>query len=228
MKKLLSLLLISVFVFSLSACQSKVTQTDKDTVGGTVSNSADKKDPEYSSGITDNNVYTSKFAGFKITSPGGTWEFKDEATILALMDITADETDIFSDDEKMLEIAKKTTIYDAMLSDAQTGSNIIVMYENLSVTNSLLISEKQYCEILKNQLSSTDSYTIGESYKIKLVGKDYYRLDVSTTIDSITVNQSYIIRKIGKYMLAVCITAGAGSSQTVDTILTMFSAIDES
>lgn len=226
MKKILSLLLVLVFAFSFSACQPKVTQADKDTVGGTVSDSADKKDPEYSSGTTDNNVYTSKFAGFKITSPGGTWEFKDEATILALMDIMVDETDILSEDEKMLEIAKKTTIYDAMLSDAQTGSNIIVMYENLSVTNSLLISEKQYCGVLKNQLTSTDSYTVGEAYKTKLVGKDFYRLDVSTTINSITVNQSYIIRKIGKYMLAVCITAGAGSTQTVDSMLTMFSKID--
>ncbi len=225
MKKLLCLFLTLAILFSLSGCRTDVTEKDKENVGGKVDSSTSEttEDEKWSSGNTTANVYTSEFAGFKITSPGGTWEFKDEKTILELMNITVNEGDILTEEQKEAAVAAKNTIYDAMLSDAATGSNIIVMYENLSVTNSLLMSENQYCEILKNQLTATNSYTVGAATTTEVAGNKYSKLEASATVNGVSVNQCYLIRKIGRYMLAICITPGAGSSNTVDSMIAMIS-----
>ncbi len=177
-------------------------------------------------GDTTASVYTNQFGGFKITSPGGTWSFADEEYILSLMNIAIKDSDILTDEQKKLaEIAKQTTIYDAMLSNSVTGSNFLVMFENLQKTGGTAYSAKQYADVLKSQLIQTGAYTVESPTTTRLAGKDYVRLDGAATTNGVTVAQSYFIRKIDTYMLTICVTKGLAENASIDSLVSMISAL---
>lgn len=231
MKKFISVIIILVLSLSVSACSSTVTDEDKDKVKGDIgqeqnSDPENSGDVEWSAGSTSGQVYTSTFGGFKLTAPDDGWVFSGEEEILSMMDIALD-SDILSDSQKRAaEIGKQRTIYDAILSETASGSNILIMYENLSLTpGASSYDAMQYAKTLKTQLGTVDSYTVDEPQTIKFLDENYVRLDCSAVAEGVAINQCYLIKKIDNYILAICITPGVTSGTTVDSMLSMFSKI---
>lgn len=221
MKKFISVMLLLTMLVTASSCSTKVTEKDKDKVGGDVSDSA-----EWNSGETSGQVYTSSFGGFKLTAPDENWVFASEEEILEKMDIATD-SDILTDSQKRAaEIGKQKTIYDAVLTDLTSGSNVIIMYENLSLTlGASKIDASQYANTLKTQLEATGQYTVDAPQTISFLNESYVRVDSTATIEGVTLSQTYLLKKIDKYMLAICITPGITSGITVDSMMAMFSNI---
>ena len=123
------------------------------------------------------------------------------------------------------EIAKRATIYDALLSDNATGSNILIEYENLSLAENPEISETEYANKIENELKSskTYKYEVSDPYTVIISSKKYTRLDCSTKIERDNVHISYFIRKTNKYMFVICITPGVTGDITVENMLSFIS-----
>ncbi len=222
MKKPLTLLTVLFLFVSLCACANKPQEMPPSDVS--VSETDQTPDittkKEFSSGVVENNVYSSEFSDIKITAPDEKWAFSDKNYLYSLMKIdeTADDTE--KSDQK---IAEKPTIYDALLSDNATGSNILVLYENLADNPD--ISEFEHASLVEDELNASKaySYKASDPYTVLISNKKYIRLDCSAKIENDTVYVSYFIRKIDKYMLVICITPGVDGNVTTENMLSFIS-----
>ena len=202
MKKILSIALALLLIFTLVAC-----------------NSAPK---EWSRGKVVDNVYTSEFAGIKLTPPDSNWIYYSDEQIAQLMNLTT-QMDIFSDEQKaQMELAKQQTIYDAVLANSTSGSNINVVYENLEqnpVAKDL--DAKGYADLLISQIKQMQGTNIGEKFEKTVAGQKYVCIEGSISSYGMTMNQRYLLRKIGNYILAITITQGPQSTDSLDSLETI-------
>lgn len=222
MKKLLTFLTVLSLTLSLCSCALKNVQDAQidSSVPEAVTEAMTGK--TFSSGKIQNNVYYSEFSEITITAPNDKWEFADRNYLLSLMEIEETAKDSQKKDE---EIAKRATIYDALLSDNATGSNILIEYENLSLAENPEISETEYANKIENELKSskTYKYEVSDPYTVIISSKKYTRLDCSTKIERDNVHISYFIRKTNKYMFVICITPGVTGDITVENMLSFIS-----
>ena len=222
MKKLLTFLTVLSLSLSLCSCTKSSVQNPEieESMPESVTETINEK--TFSSGKIQNNVYHSEFSEITITAPNDKWEFADKNYLLSLMKIEETAEESQKTDE---EIAKKATIYDALLSDNATGSNILIEYENLALTENPEISETEYASKVETELKSskTYKYEASDPYTVIIASKKYIRLDCSTKIERDDVHISYFIRKIDKYMLVICITPGVKGDVTVENMLSFIS-----
>ncbi len=206
MKKFLAVMMTIVLIATFSAC-GKVSEEDRALVRGTL----------------EGNTYTSSFAGFTFTPPDS-WAFSSEEEILSLMDISSEDKD--NADKLAEEIAKQKTIYETMAANADTGSNVIIMYENLSLTlGGTSYDEKKYANTLISQLEDADyEYTFETTENLDFAGNTYYRMTAAAVYESVTVEQVYLLRKIDNYMLVICISHVPDAGTDIDAIMGYFSA----
>ena len=206
MKRFSVITMTVILIVTLSAC-GKVTEQDKALVRGTL----------------EGNTYTSEFAGFTFTPPDS-WTFSSEEEILSLMNISSEDKD---DADKLAEeIAKQKTIYESMATNAETGSNAIIMYENLSLTlGGKSYDEAKYAEALISQLKDTNyEYTFGTTDSLDFAGNTYYKLTAAADYEGVTVEQVYLLRKIDDFMLAICISYAPDMGTELEEIMGYFSA----
>ena len=202
MKKLIAMLLAIITVVMLAGC-NVVNKTD---------------DVEITRGKIEGNVYKSETMNLQFTKPES-WVYSTDEEIASAMNLGADLLgDKFKD-----ALKNNTSIYDMMVVDTITRSNINVGYENLSKTLSTNITEKQYIEATKEQLSKLSTMKVefvGDIETVKLGANDYTRAVCKTTTSGITMTQVYYARKIGGYMNFVIVTIVDG--YTVAGVEAMF------
>ena len=202
MKKLISLLLVVVILTALVGCSGLAP-----------------KGKEVSRGTTTGNVYKNEFIGIEFTKPAS-WEYYTDEQIADLMNIAAEN---LLDDKFKDALENTTSIYDMMVTDASTGTNIIVSYENLKKTFSATISMEKYIETLKNQLSEVENMTVTfpkEPVTVKLGEVEFTRLETRTQAYGTTMTQVYYLRKESGYMTAIIATLRSG--YTIEQIEGMF------
>jgi hypothetical protein len=95
--------------------------------------------------------------------------------------------------------------------------------ENLTVTGSSNITNKQYIEAVKAQLNGQTSvkYTIGEVSSAKLGSETYDVLALTAQANGVTMAQNMYIRKVGTHMIVITITVTDGTAMS--TYEAMFS-----
>ncbi|MBR5136868.1 MAG: hypothetical protein IKV30_02460 [Clostridia bacterium] len=195
MKKLLSLFLVVVMLFTMVGCGVDLTD---------IAGALQKK--EVSRGTINGNVYTNDFLGFTFTSPAS-WVYSTDEEIASLVNLTADTML----DEKFKDaLDKNPAIYDMLVVDSLTGTNISVGYENLSKTLSSNITETQYADKLKSQLNSLSgvTYTVSGSYEtVKLGETEFLRVTLKASSNGVSMTQAYYLHKVDGYMSYVIITA---------------------
>lgn len=170
-----------------------------------------------SRGVISGNTYTNTFAGITITKPSS-WTFASDKQLEEQFGIVLDG---YTDFEQ--EFIKNSTIYDMMLV-SPSASNIMVMYEDLSVSGSQNISIDDYVDILTRQLKAQTAlnYTILATYTGSLAGENYTIIDAEASSNGGSVFQRYYLRKQGKYIIGIVISAR--SEMEFSTIENMFSS----
>ena len=181
MKKILALLLTVLMLVLMVSCDSGVIDVtpSKEITRGTVSG----------------NIYKNEFLGFEFHAPNS-WKYYTDAEIAAAMNIAVDN--FFEDDFKKL-LENNPSVYDMMVVDSLTGTNVGVCYENLSMSGSTNITEEQYIEIVKNQHSGLSSMTVTFSdnvQKVKLGGADFSRCICTNTTYGVELTQVYYLKKV--------------------------------
>ncbi len=181
MKKLTALLLAFVLVLSFAACGTEDADTPK----------------EFGRGVITGDVYKSEYSGIRFTKPAE-WKYYTDDELAATMNVSADALN-----NSFLEtVASLTTIYDMMVIDQNTGTNISVAYENLKLTANSDMTCEAYLEAMKTQLAAIDTMTMefGEPSTVTLCGEEYMRVISTTSMGEITVSQIYYLRNVDGYM----------------------------
>lgn len=155
-------------------------------------------------GTWNDNVYTNEFANLKYTLPEQ-WQYATDEEIASIMGTTEDTFD-------------KVT-YDMVSQNLYTGSNIILMFEDLSKSiGGSKITEEDYMDITTQQLKDIEEldYKFGEPFETTIGENKYLACKVELTDNSMT--QIYYIRKLENHMLAIIVTANNASDVAEDLI----------
>lgn len=199
MKKWLSLTLCIVMVLLLVAC-----------AGGKV---------ELSRGKIDGDVYTNEVLKFEFTKPES-WVYSTDEEVAALVNMSAEKI-LGKKFKESLE--NNPSVYDMMVVDSITRSNVSVGYENLSKTLSTNITVKQYIEALKNQLANVSAMTVTfpDTFESANLGEtEFTKVVCSVNASGRSMKQVYYLHKIDKYMSFIIVTIPSG--YTVEQIEAMF------
>ena len=230
MKKLTALLLALLMTLSMFACAQNPSdnddvkdtgddaqkQTEKEIEKETEKETEAEKTAELSRGHIDGDVYINDYLGFSFEKPAS-WVYSTDAEIAAAINLGVEEIL----DEKFKEALEKSgSIYDMMVTDVLTGSNAMVGYENLTMSN---ITEEVYFEALKEQFKNITTMTVDfpdEYEKITLGESEFKKAVCVTTAYGTSLTQVYYVRKVDKYMAFIIVTIPAG--YTVEEVEAMF------
>ncbi len=177
---------------------------------------------EFSRGTITGNIYNNEFAALSFNATEN-WIYASDEEIAAIMGLGSELLN-GSDSTILDEISKMSTIYDMMAQDSVTGSNVILFYENLSLTvGGTLLTEDVFLSITRDTLAEAeDSYTFGDIRMEEFLGASYKMLPVE--LPSMGIKQYYYARKINNYMLNLIVTTCGDDDIT--TILGKFSSLE--
>ncbi|GEM_PF-3722236 len=216
MKKLISAILCFTALCAFAGCKTKTLLPDAMPLPTPTATA----DP-FESGKISDGIFVSKYANIKITPPSGEWTFASDEEILKLMNIAL-ESDILTDElKKTAALIKQRTVYDCVLKK-DSGSNLIVMYENLDGTDD--IDGRAYLESAKTQFASLGVGTAGNITEELLAGENYYRLDTVTEYSGVTMDQTYLCRKIDSRVLIIILTGVPADGKEINSMISMISA----
>ena len=199
MKKFLALLLAVVMLTALFGCSTGA---------------------KISRGTIEGDVYQSEYLGLKFTKPSS-WVFSTDEEIAAAMNFAAEN---LLDENFKKALENNPTVYDMMVVDMKTRTNINIGFENLKKTLSSNITVEQYVDALKDQLAGVSGMTV--SFRdgletVKLGKTEFTKCVCDTTASGVKMTQVYYLRKVDGYMTFVIVTITSG--YTVADIEAMFS-----
>ena len=203
MKRLTAIVLLALMVLSFCGCSIFYSAYDSVIPS------------KLTRGTVEENIYTSPYAGLVFTAPQD-WSYATDEEIAELMGLTMDT---LSDAgmEFSEEAMEKQTLYDMMCKNLTTGSNVLLLYENLALTGNTGISETKYIEESKRLLEEAQitQYDFSETTEEELCGRTY-QLMRADMVDY-GVSQYYYVCKIDKYMLCIIVTV-FGSDNVSDVM----------
>ena len=138
MKKIISIILVLAMILVLAACGSSKKSNSTPNLGS-AGNSG-----KASRGTIIGDNYSNYFAELNFTKPSD-WEYYTDEQIAQTMNVGVDM--IKDEYQKLLETTG--SLYDMMVMDPGTGTNVSVMFENLAVTGSTGMSADEYLNALK-------------------------------------------------------------------------------
>ena len=213
MKKLLSVLLVLIMTLTMVACTAKNDPQESETT-----TEAESK-VELSRGKFNGDVYTNEFLEFSFTKPA-TWIYSTDEEIASMVNLGA-EAILGENFKETLE--KSASIYDMLVVDSVTRTNISVGYENLAKNLATNITIEQYVDALKRQFESVPSMTVTfpDTYETATLGKtEFTKVVCSTSTQGVTMTQIYYLKKVDVYMTFIIVTIPSG--YTASQIEAMF------
>lgn len=186
------------------------------------------EDDSFAAGTVDGNTYWNEALSLGCTL-GDDWYFYSDEEIVEVNGATAD---LLKDD--LAEAVREAgTMMDMMAMDLETGDNVNVNLERLSLANSLLINEESYVklsmdqmEIAMEQIGVTDLTM--ENGTMEFAGEDhaYIHLSGNMTVEvedgsvSLPLYETLVIIKNGRTIIVV--TACTYWEDTTGDILSNF------
>ncbi len=249
MKKILALLLAVIMAASFVGCketddtkpsggttegttedtaEGTTEGTTEDTTEDTTEGTTEEPSEGISRGTIEGAVYKNEFLGFEFTKPSS-WVYSTDEEIAALLNIALDS---LANDNFKEALENNPAIYDMMVVDSLTRTNINIVYENLAKSFATNITEEQYLEALKYQLSNTEmnvvfsdnieKVNLGETEFTKCVGETLIQ-DPTAITGHTKLTQVYYLKKKDGYMASVIVTiASTRDGYTVSDIEAMF------
>ena len=212
MKKCLCLMLSLVTLFLLVSCDFP------SFIGGQEPEEPPTK-IEPTRGTIEGDVYKNEYLGFEFTKPTS-WVYSTDEEIAEMVDLGAE---MIAGDKFEQALKNNPTVYDMMVVDSITRTNLNIGYENLSKTLSSNITIEQYIEALKSQLADVSAMkvTFPDTYETANLGQtEFTKVVCSISVQGVSMKQVYYLRKTDGYMCFVIVTIPSG--YTVSQIEAMF------
>lgn len=201
MKRIVSLTLVLAFALLLVGCN----------LGG--------NRVELSRGTIEGDVYSSEYLNLKFTKPAS-WVYSTDEEIAAMLNLGAD----FAGEKFKDALENNPSVYDMMVVDSLTGTNICIGYENLSKKFASNMTVEQYIEALEQNFKSISGInaTFPDTYDdVTLGGNEYTRVITTMSMSGNSFKQVYYLYKVDGYMAFIIVTLRG--NYTVAQIEGMFS-----
>ncbi len=157
-------------------------------------------------GTINGNVYQSDFTGITFTKPDH-WRYFTDEEIAEAVNIGKEVLDVNAFENTVLEYS---SVYDMVVINEKTGQNLIVGYENLSLTVGKSISEGEYYEYLKESLIGSGFKSTNEMEYVLLSGEDYLKVIFLGASNGVEIENTYYLRLIGDIMTFITVTTPVG------------------
>lgn len=216
MKRILAILLALSLIFCFTACDMSAFE---EGFNQAIEDVAKESNKEITRGTIDGDVYKSEFSGITFTKPSD-WRYYTDEELAEALNIGLDVFDTSNFSKKITELA---SVYDMMVIDDSTGTNINFCYENVKLTNGGSITEEEYIEKMKENVNKQSAFTIdfGEPSTVTLCGNTYQRVICNTDYQGIEMTQVYYVRSMGDFINSIVVTIVSGYD--VEDIEAMFS-----
>jgi len=177
------------------------------------------KEPEaaellYERGILTDTGYESRYLGLRFTAPAGYIMVTDEE-LMALMGLGAEYLDI---DQKTLDYALLTTVYEMMVTAPSGSPNVNLLVEKLPFRN---ITVEQYFDAVKPQLVEF-GYEVFDLPSVEIAGQTYQQLGSSLDMFGTTLLQRYMTRKIDDRMVSFIASATPDKEEALSALMGAF------
>lgn len=206
MKRIISLLLSFLMLISLASCfMSPLEVGNKKTV--------------ITRGTINNEVYVNDCMGIEFVRPA-TWVYSTDEEIATVIGVGVE---MLGDKRFQAALDENYALYDMMVVDKITNTNIIVGYENLKMSLSTNITEEQYIESVRKQFDDVENMTVTFPYrteKVKLGNTSFTRIVCDTVTNGVRMTQVFYAHKMNGYMGIVVVTMRG--DYTVEDIEAMF------
>lgn len=170
-----------------------------------------EKPAEISRGNINGDVYENEFIGFKFTKPES-WVYATDEEMAAALNLGVES---FYDDKFKESVENNPAVFDMMVSDTLTGTNLNLVYENLKKSMATNITEKQYLDVVRQQFANMTTMTVtfpDEYTTVKLGDVEFTKAVCTTEAYGISMTQIYYIRKVDAYMTTMTVTITNGYS----------------
>jgi|GEM_PF-319703 len=222
MKKIICFLLAALMTASLCSCRiSNTSDDDENNTAGSaaVQEEEEEEEDEDEGGSTsglrgtwEDNVYTNTFAELTYECDEE-WIIQSDEVVADLIGIGAEM--LFDEQgEYAAAAAKLTTLYDMMVSqpraiDDRFADNVMIMYENLTITGADRYTEEEFLEIMKQNMQKVSDYYVAFSdvKTARIGGNKYYTMAAVGETAGVSYVQEFAIRKEGKYMIEIVASA---------------------
>ena len=178
---------------------------------GCGNNSSNTQTLSYEKGILTETSFESEYLDLRFSVPEG-FEMATEEYILDMMNIGAEVMDI---DEKTLEYASLTTVYEMMVFAESGTPNVIVMVEKSP------LSVDRYFDALESQLSQM-GYEFDEVTTTEVAGQSYQQISSSTESFGAFLIQSYLLRKIDDRIVGFITTSTPDTEDELNVLMKAF------
>ena len=217
MKRWAICLLAIVMLMNLTAC-SEIMAGVESGVQDAIQDAGQELNKTVTRGTVSGDTYTSTYAGITFSKPSN-WRYLTETELSEAMNAGAEILDQESFEQAL---ASMVSVYDMMVQDDTTGNNIIVSYENLTLSNSTSITPEAYIAAVEQQLKAQTAFSITPLDKttVTLSGNSYYRAGYTVSYSGVEMNQYYYVRKLDKYMHGIIVTVVDGTP--IATVEAMF------
>jgi hypothetical protein len=192
--------LIALFVLLLTffvGCDPELND------GNTASTNKEER-VKFSKGKINGNVYTNNMLGFTFTRPKS-WVYLTDEELAAVINVLPS----YLGDNFDQAVMNNAVVFDMMVKDSFTGTNINVGYENLYKTYASNITIEQYIDAVKMQFANipTITTTFSDTYETVRLGKtEFTRVICNTTAQGKSMTQVYYLHKIDHYMCNIVVT----------------------
>lgn len=220
-KRILSLIMALIMVFTLCACTSNDDVKGK-TETGTSESAAPEKELEL--GSVSGGRYENSYFGFGCEL-GELWTYASEEQLLSMVQATADLVD---DENLKDELLKADMFYDMMtyFYDGVTNMNVIV--QNIGAAYGALLDEdaiaEQTAEVMPEQLAAASMDVQScEQVTVEFAGADHAGILIHSVANGSDVYQLQAFVKAGKYV--AIITMSSPLEDNIDAMLGFFYAV---
>ena len=220
-KRILSLIMALIMVFTLCACTSNDDVKGK-TETGTSESAAPEKELEL--GSVSGGKYENAYFGFGCEL-GELWTYASEEQLLSMVQATADLVD---DENFKDELLNADMFYDMMtyFYDGVTNMNVIV--QNIGAAYGALLDEdaiaEQTAEVMLEQLAAASMDVQScEQVTVEFAGADHAGILIHSVANGSDVYQLQAFVKAGKYV--AIITMSSPLEDNIDAMLGFFYAV---
>ena len=223
MKKLTALFIASIIAALSFGCSNgdenipdDTTNSIHDTVADTIADESSHDtetafipNTNLSRGVIEGDVYTNECLGFSFTKPE-TWEYSPDNKLARSMNLEPEKMNLHI--EQLLE--KRDVVYDMVVADPKTRTNISIEFENLSRTFDVDITEDHYIDVLQQKISGVTNMAASfyDSVAEVTFGENTYKRVAysAVTASGIPMIQAHYIRKIDGYISYITVTIMGG------------------
>lgn len=194
MKKTASLIFASlILLLCLFGCNA--TEQLKETLNARITR-----------GTINGNVYQSDFTGITFTKPDH-WRYLTDEEIAEAVNIGKEALEVNAFENTVLEYS---SVYDMAVINEKTAQNLIVGYENISLTFGKSISEEEYYEFLKEGLEGSGFESTNKMEYVLLSGEDYLKVSFLGVSNGVEIENTSYLRLVGDIMTFITVITPVG------------------